>query len=167
MADALIKDKPNAGAAQAGLRHRDILHRVGVKSAPHAVYEALTTIGGLSSWWTATTHGDCAPGGTIHFRFGDRGFFDIAVVELELDRRVAWTVVDGPAEWIGTRIAFDLKHDDAFTIVLFRHEGWPEAIEFMSHCSTKWAVFLLSLKALVETGTGAAYPNDVKIDNWN
>lgn len=37
----------------------------------------------------------------------------------------------------------------------------------MSHCTTKWGVFLLSLKALVETGTGAAYPDDAKIDNWN
>jgi hypothetical protein len=40
-------------------------------------------------------------------------------------------------------------------------------VEFMHHCSTKWAVFLLSLKSLVETGQGAPEPNDVKIDNWN
>jgi hypothetical protein len=25
----------------------------------------------------------------------------------------------------------------------------------------------MSLKSLVETGAGAPYPNDVKIDNWN
>ena len=37
----------------------------------------------------------------------------------------------------------------------------------MHHCSTKWAIFLMSLKSLVETGTGAAFPNDTKIDNWN
>lgn len=145
----------------------DILHRVGIKSTPHAVYEALTTIDGLAAWWTTTTQGKSAPGETIHFRFGDRGFFDIKVVALDPNRRVSWQVVDGPKEWIGTRILFELKQEDAFTIVLFRHEGWPEAVEFMSHCTTKWGVFLLSLKALVETGTGAAYPDDAKIDNWN
>ncbi len=37
----------------------------------------------------------------------------------------------------------------------------------MHHCSTKWAVFLMSLKSLLETGTGAPDPHDVKIDNWN
>jgi len=30
-----------------------------------------------------------------------------------------------------------------------------------------WAVFLMSLKSLLETGTGAPDPHDVKIDNWN
>ncbi len=37
----------------------------------------------------------------------------------------------------------------------------------MHHCSTKWGVFLMSLKSLVETGKGAPDPNDVKLDNWN
>ena len=37
----------------------------------------------------------------------------------------------------------------------------------MHHCGTRWAVFLMSLKSLVETGKGSPDPNDVKIDNWN
>jgi hypothetical protein len=37
----------------------------------------------------------------------------------------------------------------------------------MAHCSMKWAVFLMSLRDLVETGTGKPAPQDVKIDNWN
>ena len=132
----------------------EILHRVGFKAAPQRVYAALTTIDGLSKWWTTAARGDGAAGGTLNFRFGERGFFDIEVIETDADRRVTWQVVDGPAEWIGTRIRFDLRQEDAFTILLFRHEGWPDAAEFMSHCSTKWAVFLLSLKELVETGKG-------------
>jgi hypothetical protein len=38
---------------------------------------------------------------------------------------------------------------------------------FMHHCSTKWALFLMSLKAFGETGKGFPDPHDVKIDNWN
>ena len=45
--------------------------------------------------------------------------------------------------------------------------GWREPVEFMSHCSTKWATFLLSLKALLETGTGAPHPRDLQISNWH
>jgi hypothetical protein len=36
----------------------------------------------------------------------------------------------------------------------------------MHHCGTKWAVFLLSLKSLLETGKGAPAPNDIKLDSW-
>jgi hypothetical protein len=36
----------------------------------------------------------------------------------------------------------------------------------MSHCSTKWATFLMSMKQLVETGTGAPYPQEVRVSNW-
>lgn len=146
----------------------NIVHRVGIKSSSRsAVYDALATIEGLSGWWTSTTEGESRPGGTIHFRFGDRGFFDMKVLELDPERRVVWEVVDGPAEWIGTKVRFELRQEGDFTIVLFTHEGWREAVEFMHHCSTKWGVFLLSLKSLVESGEGAAYPGDVKIDEWN
>lgn len=145
----------------------DILHRVGVKSSsPANVYTALTTPTGLSGWWTNDTQGDGAVGGTLQFRFRAGGF-DMKVLETQPAERVLWEVVDGPEEWIGTHVSFELTQDGDYTIVLFRHEGWKEPVEFMHHCSTKWAVFLMSLKSLVETGTGAPHPHDVKIDNWN
>ena len=53
------------------------------------------------------------------------------------------------------------------TIVLFSHVGWKEPVEFMHHCSTKWATFLMSLKKLLETGKGEPAPHDVKISNWH
>lgn len=145
----------------------DILHRVGVADTePQQVYDALTTIDGLAGWWTRDTDGDERVGGVIRFRF-PAGGFDMEVVELVPGQRVLWRVVDGPAEWIGTTVSFDLTHDEDHTIVRFAHAGWAEPVEFMQHCSTKWAVFLLSLKSLLETGTGAPSPFDVKIDNWN
>jgi uncharacterized protein YndB with AHSA1/START domain len=147
----------------------DILHRVGIKSpSPQETYKALTTIDGLSAWWTSTTKGDSKAGGTIHFRFGDRGFFDMKVVELEPGKRVLWQVVDGPAEWVGSKVDFDLKQEGEQTTVLFKHRDWSQTSEFMHHCSTKWASFLMSLKSFVETGKGAPFPNDVRITlNWD
>jgi hypothetical protein len=49
----------------------------------------------------------------------------------------------------------------------FKHAGWKEPVEFMHHCSTKWAIYLMSLKALVETGKGAPSPDDVQISDWH
>jgi len=145
----------------------DILHRVGIASSTEAVYKALATIDGLSHWWTGETRGDTSVGGLVHFQFGDRGFFQMKVLDSAPHEHVRWEVVDGPAEWIGTTIDFSLRQEGDYVIVLFRHLGWRDPVEFFHHCSTKWAVFLLSLKALVETGRGAAYPNDQKIDDWN
>ena len=144
----------------------DILHRVGIKSSPDDTYKALTTPEGLARWWTNNTQGESKVGEVLQFRFGAGGF-DMKVLELDRAGRVLWQVVDGPKEWIGTKVSFDLKKDGDFTIVLFKHQGWKEPVEFMHHCSTKWAVFLMSLKSLLETGRGSPDPNDVKIDNWN
>ena len=145
----------------------DILHRVGVENAtPDTVYEALTTIDGLAGWWTDDTKGSTDVGGVIEFRFPPGGF-DMEVVEQRPAERVSWKVVDGPEEWVGTTIDWDLRQDRDYTIVLFKHQGWKEPVEFMHHCSTKWATYLMSLKAQLETGTGAPSPDDVKIDDWD
>jgi uncharacterized protein YndB with AHSA1/START domain len=145
----------------------DILHRVGMKSASRdEVYAALTTIDGLSGWWATDTKGQPEVGGILEFRF-EPGGIDMKVLELNPGESVLWEVVDGPAEWIGTTVRWNLKQDGDYTIVLFAHEGWKEPVEFMYHCSTKWATFLVSLKQLVETGTGAPEPDDLKISNWH
>ena len=145
----------------------DILHRIGVTSSPEDVYTALTTIDGLKGWWTETTTGDAGPGGVIAFRFAPvPDGFDMKVMDAKSGELVLWEVVDGPAEWVGTEVRFELKQEDDFTIVLFSHTGWREPVEFMHHCSTKWATYLMSLKQYVETGTGEPSPRDVLISNW-
>jgi uncharacterized protein YndB with AHSA1/START domain len=146
----------------------DILHRIGVTASPDDVFTALTTIPGLAGWWTEDTTGDSAVGSVIQFRFpAADGGFDMKVLDAQPGEVVRWEVVDGPEEWIGTQIRFDLSQAGDYTIVLFKHEGWKEPGEFMHHCSTKWATFLMSLKKYVETGTGDPAPNDVQISNWH
>jgi uncharacterized protein YndB with AHSA1/START domain len=145
----------------------DIIHRIGVEnSTPAQVYDAITTLDGLAGWWAEKTTGETAVGGVIEFRFVPGGF-DMKVLELEPNRRVVWEVVDGPEEWVGTTVHWDLSQVDGYTIVLFKHEGWREQVEFMYHCSTKWATYLLSLKQLVETGVGAPDPRDLAISDWH
>ncbi len=145
----------------------NILHRVGIKSSSlNDAHKALTTREGLSAWWTNDTQGEGeVVGRVLKFRFGAGGI-DMKVLELDPAKRVLWQVVDGPEEWIGTKVNFDLKQEGDWTIILFKHQGWKEPVEFMHHCSTKWAVVLLSLKSLLETGKGAPAPNDIKLDSW-
>jgi Activator of Hsp90 ATPase homolog 1-like protein len=115
--------------------------------------------------------GESNVGGILKFRFTaggvETGGFEMKVLELNPAKLMLWQVADGPEDWIGTKISFDLKQDGKYCTVLFKHQGWREPNEHMHHCSTKWATFLLSLKALLETGKGSPSPNDIKIDNWN
>jgi uncharacterized protein YndB with AHSA1/START domain len=150
----------------------DITHRIGIAAPATKIYAALATIEGLAGWWTRSTSGTSAPGGQIEFVFdspsGERmGSVTAVVLALQPKRRVHWRCTAGPQEWIGTELSFDLQEDGGLTIVRFGHRHWREAVEFMEHCSMKWATFLLSLKSLVETGQGRPAPGDLKIDNWN
>ena len=145
----------------------DILHRVGVVTpTPESVYQALTTVAGLTSWWTEDVSGSGELGGVLEFRFPPVGGFDMEVLEATPGKRVTWRVVDGPAEWVGTTIDWELRQDGEYTIVLFTHAGWREPVEFMHHCSTKWAVFLLGLKAGLEGGKATPFPDDLAISSW-
>jgi len=143
----------------------DILHRIGTKASPEAVYSALTTIKDLGAWWTTDTTGD--EDGVLMFRFGEVGGFDMKVLERDPGKHVLWEVTDGPAEWVGTTVSFDISQEDEWTVLLFAHAGWRDPVEFMYHCSTKWATFLMSLKSFVETGSGQPHPHDVQISNWH
>ncbi len=135
----------------------DILHRVGIAAEPGRVFEALATVEGIRGWWAESTHGDAAQGGAFQFRANR---LQVAQADPGL---VRWTY-SGPAEeWVGTEISFRLEWRDGQTIVLFKHADWREPVEFMHHCSTKWATFLLSLKDYVETGRGRPEPRDTKI----
>lgn len=150
----------------------DIIHRIGIKATPQAVFQALSTLDGLSGWWTSDTVGDPRPGGNLAFTFltpsGEvLGRMVFAVDAISQVTAVRWTCLEGPPDWVGTSVTFDLSLQDGQTIVIFGHRGWAEASESMAHCSMKWAVFLLSLRELVETGKGRPSPSDLKIDNWN
>lgn len=143
----------------------DIMHRIGIASPAHVVYNALTTDEGLSTWWTSDTAGAGAVGSIIQFRFNGGGP-DFKVVELKPDSLVRWEHSGAmPEAWMGTEVSFELTPGAGQTYVLFKHSKWKEASDFMGHCSAKWAVFMLSLKDAIETGKGKPFPDDVSIDH--
>ncbi len=136
----------------------DILHRVGVDARPERVFETLTSIDGLRGWWVAQTTGDAHVDGTIDF-----GFCQMLVLEAVPNRLVRWRCVQGPEEWVGTEVSFALTWKEAQTFIVFKHANWKEPVEFMHHCSTKWATFLLSLRDMLEKNEGHPAPHDLKI----
>lgn len=136
----------------------DILHRVGIGVRPERVYAALTTTDGLRHWWTLEATGDASAGGVIDF-----GFCEMQVVDAATNELVHWRCTRGSDEWLGTEVIFRLVWKDNQTFVIFTHANWKEPVEFMHHCSTKWATFLLSLRDWLERNEGRPAPYDAKI----
>jgi uncharacterized protein YndB with AHSA1/START domain len=142
-----------------------INHQVGIKASPEVIYQALTNIDALARWWTTDTRGSGQNvGDTIEFWFADFcQKFDVKL--LEPAKRVVWKSPRGQGsdEWEDTEISFDLSTDDKQTLVQFRHSGWRASSDFQGHCSMRWAVFLLSLKDVMERGKGRPYPYDLEV----
>jgi len=150
----------------------DIIHRIGIKAPLSDVYAALSTVDGVANWWTKDTTGESKSGGTVQVLFKnhagtERGRMQFEVTKLNPEGQVHWRFKAGPDEWLGTDVTFCLCQEGEYTLLLFGHRNWREPVDFMAHCSMKWATFLLSLKELVETGKGKPAPDDLKIDNWN
>jgi uncharacterized protein YndB with AHSA1/START domain len=144
----------------------EIRHRVGIAAPAARVHEALTTREGLAGWWTHDVKGDAGVGGTLEFFFGGPEASVVADVEEVTPTHVAWRCTESVPEWVGTRFTFDLEPSDGETVVVFTHADWREPVPFMSHCSTKWAYFLLGMKAWLEGGPSVAFPDDMKISGW-
>ena len=144
----------------------DIRHRVGIKSPIDEAYQAVATREGLASWWTEDVRGESREGGKLEFHFGGPGAAAVMeVVELEPPTRVRWRCVEGPEEWQDTTVTFELKPGAEETILLFTHAGWREPVEFMHHCSSRWAYFLFGLRAASADGAATPWPNDRPIDS--
>jgi uncharacterized protein YndB with AHSA1/START domain len=142
----------------------DIRHRVAITAPLADVFEAVSTVEGISDWWTRDgVRGDSSVGSKLQFFFGQPEPSAVMDVRrLDPGGHVEWHCVDGADEWIGTGLTFDLTNQGGETVVLFTHADWRSPTEFMAHCSARWAYFLLSLKLLLETGKGTPFPDDLK-----
>jgi hypothetical protein len=130
----------------------EIIHTVEMHTSPAAVYRAL--VGRTEPNRGGFTKESCtAPriDAVGDFRFGDGSIVArMRVSSLQDGARVAWTCVDGPDEWMGTFVTFDLVEAGEETIVRFGHRGWKAASDFMGRTSASWARFLFALKTRLE-----------------
>jgi hypothetical protein len=143
----------------------EIRHKVEIKAPQAAVLAKLNTVDGLASWWTRDTRGDARVGGKLEFYFGGDTPGGVMEVVESTDHSVVWRCVGPPDEWAGEIITFDLETVGDETVLRFTHT-WREPIDFMFHCSTKWGFYLLGLKALLETGRTAAFPDNALMLTW-
>ena len=143
--------------------NRNYEARIITARSPDVVFEALTTLDGLSAWWTTAT-GDPTAGGEIVFGFGPDAHAAMRVDSAERGVGVRWTTTACMLEdWVGTSQHFDLEAlPDGGTAINFRHIGLTPALECYADCKNGWDHFIPSLQAYLETGAG--HPNGSDAD---
>ncbi len=107
----------------------DIRHRVEIGAPIADVFDAVATREGSGAMVEPReVGGESRVGGELVFTFGrpDSGA-TMEIVELTPARRVVWRCVQGPEEWLGTTVTFDLRTVGDQTAVVFTHDGWRRA----------------------------------------
>ena len=134
-----------------------IKHLYHIDASQENVFNALTTIGGLSNWWTEQTSGNTTLEGIIEFRFGEQYFNKMKVETLIENKAVQWKCIDGADDWINTVISFELDTNENKTRLRFSHNNWPTHSDFFAQCSFSWGRYLESLRQLLEKGNGQPF----------
>ena len=145
-----------------------IYQQVGIRAKPEEVYRALVTVEGIAGWWSRHVDGTADSVGKEFGPTFDGMRMGLKVEELVPKRKVVWRCLVVDPQWEQTLIGFALRYDDKNqqTVVDFTHSGWREVTPLFALCSTKWGVFMLSLKQLLETGKGNPHPDDPKINHF-
>ncbi len=136
----------------------EIVHVLDIKTTPDRLYDALTTQKGLSGWWTRQTKAEPKVGAVNEFGFGPEMNFKLKVERLDAGKHVTWSSVQGPPDWAGTWVSFDITPTKEGVNLRFTHGGFQTTGGGFGVYSYSWAQFLRSLKLMQETGEGEPAP---------
>tara|TARA_R110002050_G_C8962575_1_gene514668 strand:- start:16284 stop:16655 length:372 start_codon:yes stop_codon:yes gene_type:complete len=121
------------------------------------VYQTLTTIEGLSSWWTTDTIGSTHLGDSLYFTFGEFATFEMQVALLNPNQLVSWKFLGGNPDWDGTYLTFILSENEGKTKLEFVHEEFQDDYDHIGNINFSWGQYLNSLRLYCETGKGSPF----------
>ena len=130
------------------------------EAAPGQSCDAISRV---AEWWAKDFQGQSKrPGDVFTVRFEKGDSFKLKVAEVIPDRRIVWEVLDAnqkwvkdPAEWVGTKIIWDINEVSGGTEIRFTHLGLVPDLECFGTCQLAWDYLMQkSLAGLLSTGTG-------------
>lgn len=124
-----------------------------------SVYEIMTTLGGLRSWYSRDITGDPKKGGELRLGFGSDQATHVAVTDYRKNKMLMWTILKSTfstnATEFPTVVRIDLcESEGRGTLLKFSQGDWTEITEFYRISGYQWQKALQSLKLVCETGRG-------------
>lgn len=135
----------------------DIFHDFPVKAPLIRVYEAVSTPGGLDTWWTKRSAGQPVEGSEFELWFGSEYDWRARVARAVSPAEFELEMTRADADWLGTRIGFHLNEQADATQVRFYHTGWPTFNEHWRISCYCWAMYLRILRRRLEHGEEVPY----------
>ena len=143
-------------------------HQVWMNTPAEKLYEAISTVDGIGSWWDKAKATETKVGTVLEFNPGAaHGTLKAKVLDLVPGKRVEWEFISthpksSPASaWTGTHAVFEVteRKPPAFEVIKnarmavldFRHSGWDENSEWLGYCNSGWGEALQRLKQLTES----------------
>jgi uncharacterized protein YndB with AHSA1/START domain len=135
-----------------------------IAATPGRIFNALTQQDELARWWANEARVKPEVGSLGEFRFRPpAGVLQFEVAELDAGENVHWISRQGPPQWAGTSVTWQLTPVHNGTKLVFTHDGFAQADEAYKQTRGNWAYFLDSLKSYLETGKGTpGVPPSVK-----
>lgn len=133
-----------------------IVKELTIAVAPQRLFTALTQQDEIACWWTSDLDARQEVGSLAEFRFTrwGAGVLRFEVAELNVDERVRWISRQGPPQWAGTSVTWQLMPAPGGTKLVFTHDGFARDEEIYEQTRGNWEYFLASLKSYLETGKG-------------
>jgi hypothetical protein len=126
--------------------------------------EAFAAIANVRGWWSECIDGPTDElGAEFDYHYQDSHRCKMRIVEFTPNEKVVWLCLENyfdfiqdQAEWVGTKISFEISTEGDQTRVRFSHLGLVPDYECYDNCSNAWGYFInASLKDLITTGTGS------------
>jgi len=132
------------------------VHRINIQAGQQSVFEALSTEGGWSSWFTPEVTGDFTDGSEIVCRLKGRSPIRLRVTSVQPGSAIAFQELEGPFAASGATTSIQLASaDDGRTAVSLRHETPPIPAEDLAACNTYWGILLGQLRAYCQTNSAS------------
>ena len=123
-----------------------------IKANLKCVFEAVTSPDLLNQWWTTKSLGELAIGGIYSFWFSEEYDWQAKVIELDINQLVGYRMIKADQDWEGTELRFKIEIiSEQTTRLHFYHIGWKEMNLHFGQTSHCWALYLNTLKDLLET----------------
>ncbi|MDQ2715312.1 MAG: SRPBCC domain-containing protein [Chloroflexota bacterium] len=133
----------------------DIVIERTIAATPESVFNALTQQDEIVRWWANEAQVKPEVGSLGEFRFRQpAGVLQFEVAELTTGEKVRWLSRQGPPQWAGTSVTWNLTPVQNGTRLLFTHAGFAQVDKAYEQVRGNWEYFLDSLKSYLETGKG-------------
>ena len=128
----------------------DSLHQIEIHTDARTLYQAITSDAGIKTWWTPLCYMAQQEGDNCRISYESMRLILFAQ-KLLPQKRVFWVCLDGPQDWLGTELWWEIKQLGPKLCRLdFKHMNWSRDDGLFPQANSMWGNLLNKLKDYCE-----------------